>query len=116
MLISMGAHVSDINERGRVRDPLEEGEDNANRLETSRSREESMNETGKDAFGDKSAVRNPDSTEQGDGASEPADNTYIGRVGEQFSSTSGTTSLGGEARDADSKTGPGGVEGERGNR
>lgn len=108
--------MTERNESSRVRDPLEEGEDKGNRIETSRSREESMNETGKDAFGDKSAVRNPDSTSQGDGASDPADNTYIGRVGEQFSSTSGTTSLGGEARDADSKTGPGGVEGERDNR
>jgi hypothetical protein len=75
-----------------------------------------MNETGKDAVGDKSAARNPDSTAQGDGASDPADNTYIGGAGEQFSSSSGTTSLDGEARDADSKTGPGGVEGERDDR
>ena len=116
VLISPGAHVADLNESGRIRDPLEDGEDKGNSTETSRSREESMNETGKDAFGDKSAARNPDATAQGDGTSEPADNTYIGRVGEQFSSTSGTTSLGGEPRDADSKTGPGGVEGERDNR
>jgi hypothetical protein len=115
-LISPGAQVADRNEGGRVRDPLEEGEDKSNRLETSRSREESMNETGKDAFGDKSAARNPDSTQQGDGSSDPADNTYIGRLGEQFSSDSGTASLGGEPRDGESKTGPGGVEGDRGNR
>jgi hypothetical protein len=109
-------HVADRNDGGRIRDPLEEGEDKADRIETSRNREESMTESGKDAFGDKSAVRNPDSTEQGDGTSEPADNTYIGRVGEQFSSNSGTTPLGGESRDADSRTGPGGIEGERDNR
>ena len=41
-----------------------------------------MTESGKDAFGEKSAVRNPDSTSQGDGSSDPADNTYIGRLGE----------------------------------
>ena len=106
----------DRNEGSRSRDPLEEGEDKAQNMETSRSREESMNETGKDAFGDKSAARNPDSTQQGDGTTDPADNTYIGRIGEQLSSTSGTASLGGESRDADSKTGTGGVEGERDNR
>jgi len=95
-----------------TRDPLEEGEDKSQLRGNSRNREESMTESGKDAFGDKGAVRNPDSTEQGDGSSEPADNTYIGRVGEQFSSSSGTTPLGGESRDQDSKLGAGGVEGE----
>lgn len=100
----------------RVRDPLEEGEDKAQKTGTSGDREESMTESGKDAFGDKSAARNPDSTQQGDGTSDPADNTYIGRVGEQFSASSGTTPLGGESRDQDSRTGPGGVEGEQGTR
>jgi hypothetical protein len=99
-----------------MRDPLEEGEDKSNRLDTSRSREESMTESGKDAFSEKSAVRNPDSTQQGDGSSDPSDTTYIGRVGEQSPSTSGTTPLGGEPRDAGSRTGAGGVEGERDNR
>lgn len=108
--------MADRDESGRIRDPLEEGEDKANRMNTSGSREESMNETGKDAFGDKSAVRNPDSTQQGDGTSDPADNTYIGRAGGQLASDSGTTSLGGEPRDASSKTGPGGIEGERDDR
>jgi hypothetical protein len=108
--------VADLNKGGRIRDPLEEGEDKAQRMDTSRDREESMTESGKDAFGDKSAARNPDSTQQGDGSSDPADNTYIGRVGEQFSSSSGTTPLGGESRDADSRTGAGGVEGERDSR
>ena len=110
--------MADRNDGGRIRDPLEEGEDKANRMDTSGNREESMTESGKDAFGDKSTARNPDSTEQGDGTSEsdPADNTYIGRAGEQFSSNSGTTPLGGESRDGDSRTGPGGVEGERDNR
>jgi hypothetical protein len=115
-MISPGANVADSNERERTRDPLEEGEDKSNRIETSGSREESMNETGKDAFGDKSAVRNPDSTAQGDGNGDPADNTYIGRPGDQFSSSSGTTPLGGEPRDSAKKTGAGGVEGDRSNR
>ena len=97
----------------RIRDPLEESEDKSEKLGTSSNREESMKESGKDAFGDKSAARNPDSTQQGDGTSDPADNTYIGRVGEQFSRSSGTTPLGGESRDQSSKTGPGGVEGDR---
>ena len=96
-----------------IRDPLEEGEDKSQMSGNSRNREESMTESGKDAFGDKSAARNTDSTEQGDGSSEPADNTYIGRVGEQFSASSGTTPLGGESKDQDSKLGAGGVEGER---
>ena len=80
--------MADLNKGGRIRDPLEEGEDKSNRLDTSRSREESMTESGKDAFGDKSAIRNPDSTQQGDGTSDPADNTYIGRAGEQSPSSS----------------------------
>ena len=108
--------MADISKGGRIRDPLEEGEDKSQRLDTSRNREESMTESGKDAFGDKSAVRNPDSTQQGDGTSDPADNTYVGRLGEQSPSSSGTTSLGGEPRDSGSRTGAGGVEGERDNR
>lgn len=108
--------MADRNDDGRIRDPLEEGEDKADRLDNSRNREESMTESGKDAFGDKSAARNPDGSEQREGTSDPADNTYIGRAGEQFSSTSGTTSLGGEAEDAESRTGPGGIEGDRDNR
>ncbi|HEX6574548.1 MAG TPA: hypothetical protein VF042_06210 [Gemmatimonadaceae bacterium] len=108
--------MADQNKGGRIRDPLEEGEDKAGRMDTSRSREESMTESGKDAFGDKSGARNPDSTQQGDGTSDPADTTYIGRSGEQSPSASGTTSLGGEPRDSGSRTGAGGVEGERDNR
>ena len=74
----------------RNRDPLEEGEDKSTKTRTSGNREESMRESGKDAFGDKSAARNPSSA------------------------SSGTTSLSGESSDADSLTGPGGVEGESG--
>ena len=87
----------------RIRDPLEEGEDKANHMRTSGNREESMTESGKDAFGEGSAVRNPDSTEQGDGTSDER--------GEQSPRASGTTSLGGEPGDAGDRTEPGGVEG-----
>ena len=72
-----------------------------------------MDKSGEDAFNNRNAAKTPRATQQGDGTSEPADNTYIGTVGEQFSSSSGTTPLGGESRDQDSKTGPGGVEGEQ---
>ena len=89
------------NHEDRVRDPLEEGEDKANNAGTSGSREESMTESGKDAFGRGSAVRNPDSTEQGDGTSE----------GRQDPSDSGTTGLGGESSTTADRKGPGGVEG-----
>ncbi len=87
---------------GRIRDPLEEGEDKANRTRTSGNREESMTESGKDAFGRGSAVRNPDSTEQGDGSTED---------GRQDPGESGTTPLGGESPGSGDRKGPGGVEG-----
>ena len=86
----------------RIRDPLEEGEDKSNITRTSGNREESMKESGKDAFGQGGAVRNPDTTEQGDGSSE---------TGQQSPRTSGTTPLGGEPSDAGDRTEPGGVEG-----
>lgn len=89
------------NDRDRVRDPLEEGEDKSSTARTSGSREESMTESGKDAFGRGSAVRNPDSSEQGDGTSE----------GRQDPSDSGTTPLGGESPGSADRKGPGGVEG-----
>lgn len=87
----------------RIRDPLEKGEDRANTLETSGNREESMKESGKDAFGRGTAVRNPDASEQGDGSE--------GTDGTQSASESGTTSLGGESPDSGDRKGPGGVEG-----
>ena len=77
--------------------------------ETSGNREESMDKSGEDEF----AKKTPRPAGQGDGTSEPFDNTYIGTAGEQFSRSSGTTPLGGESPDQDSTTGPGGVEGER---
>ena len=82
---------------------------------TSKNREESMTESGEDAFG-KKGVTPPDASPQGDGTSDPADMTFVGKAGEQFSKTSGTTPLGGESRNADEKTGPGGVEGEQDSR
>jgi hypothetical protein len=104
--------VATTGEGGRIRDPLEEGEDKSERLDTSRNREESTKESGKDAFGDKSAVRNPDSTSQGDGSTDNEDPSYVGRLGKQQPSSSGTTPLSGEPGDADSRKAPGGVEGE----
>lgn len=88
---------------GRTRDPLEEGEDKSNHLGTSGNREESMTESGQDAFGEDSAVRNPETTEQGDGSSQTD--------GRQSSRESGTTPLGGESKDSGDLKGPGGVEG-----
>jgi len=74
------------------RDPLDEGEDRSEKGVTSGNREESMRESGKDAFGDKSAARNPNTA------------------------SSGTTGLGGESSSSDRIESPGGVEGESGNR
>ena len=95
--------MTDREDVDRIRDPLEECEDKANRTGTSGNREESMTESGKDAFGRGSAVRNPDSTEQGDGTSDD--------TGRQSPRESGTTPLGGEPSDAGDRKEPGGVEG-----
>ena len=59
---------------------------------TSGNREESMNDSGKDAFSGGKSVRGTST------------------------SSSGTTGLGGESRDSDRIEGPGGVEGESGNK
>ena len=77
-------------DKGGIRDPLEEGEDKSqmSNPSNSRNREESMTESGKDAFGRGSAVRNPDSEEN--------------RQVQQRATKSGTTQLGGE--DADSRS------------
>ncbi len=101
------------NEGDRIRDPLEEGEDKANRGRTSGNREESMTESGKDAFGSDSAVRNPDSTSHDEEPTDASDITYIGRLGNTPAS-SGTTSLSGERKGGNPEPGPGGVEGESG--
>ena len=95
--------MAERDDKDRIRDPLEEGEDKANRTRTSGNREESMTESSKDAFGRGSAVRNLDPTEQGDGTSD--------ETGSQNPRTSGTTPLGGEPSDAGDRTEPGGVEG-----
>ena len=95
--------MAERDDKDRIRDPLEEGEDKANRTRTSGNREESMTESGKDAFGRGSAIRNPDSSEQGDGTSD--------ETGSQNPGSSGTTPLGGEPSDAGDRKGPGGVEG-----
>jgi len=101
-------------DENRIRDPLEEGEDKSETARTSGNREESMTESGKDAFGDKSAIRNPDSTSQGDGTSDNEDPTYVGRLGKQTPASSGTTPLGGEPKGGAAERAPGGIEGESG--
>jgi hypothetical protein len=90
--------VADENER--IRDPLEEGEDKSSSARTSGSREESMTESGKDAFGRGSAVRNTGSSEHEDDSE-----------GRQDPAESGTTGLGGESSDSADRKSPGGVEG-----
>jgi len=72
---------------------------------TSGNREESMNDSGKDAFGKKSPQ--PDR-----GAATQADGTK--RDDELDPASSGTTSLGGESRAANERPGAGGIEGESG--
>ena len=71
---------------------------------TSRSREESMDESGQDAFSDKGTSNQGETSKQGDGDS-----------GKQTSSSSGTTPLTGETKDEDSRVSSGGVEGVRDN-
>lgn len=108
-------------------DPLSEGEDKAETsgLGSSGNREESMVESGKDAFGRGSAIRNPDQSEQVNWDSgnpdAPDENTTGARrsapstfEGTQSPRTSGTTGLTGETPDAGSKREPGGVEGSEG--
>lgn len=70
-------------EKPGITDPLKEGDDKSGRP-TSGSREESMTESGDDAFG---------------------------HDGEQRPGESGTTPLGGESKESGDRTGPGGVEG-----
>ena len=108
-------------------DPLSEGGDKAESgsLGTSSNREESMVESGKDAFGRGSAIRNPDQSEQvnwdsGNPDAPDEDTSGVRRAapstfeGEQSSSTSGTTGLTGETSEGGSQREPGGVEGSEG--
>lgn len=74
---------------------------------TSRNREESMGESGEDAFARKGAVRNPDQGASARGG-KASDDTH------QRSRESGTAGLGGETSGSDSIRGPGGVEGSGG--
>lgn len=76
--------MTDTKDGGRVRGPLEEGEDKSGRTGTSGNREESMVESDDDAFG---------------------------RTGRQNPASSGTESLGGESDDAADRRSSGGVEG-----
>lgn len=98
------------------RDPLQGGKDKRESQKTSGNREESMTESGKDAFGSSSEARIPELADDGDdgkgrdrsaGLSDPA-------AGKQTSRSSGTTSLGGERKGGAAERAPGGVEGESG--
>lgn len=87
--------------------------DENRRTPTSGNREESMEESGNDAFGEKKPVR--DAPSQGDGSSKTGKPGEADeKKGDLDPATSGTTSLGGESSDGDALKGPGGVEGEGG--
>ncbi|HVF41205.1 MAG TPA: hypothetical protein VM939_14980 [Gemmatimonadaceae bacterium] len=105
--------------------PHADGEEKAGRQPTSSSREESMGQSGEDAFergATRDGARTPDPSDQGDGTTEDTDadapegedpdTTYVGQPGWQNPSSSGTTPLGGENRDSFSskEEEPGGTE------
>lgn len=73
--------------------------------QTSGNREESMNDSGEDAFGKKSPQPDRSGATQADGTK---------RDDDLDPASSGTTSLGGESRAANERPGPGGIEGESG--
>lgn len=102
-------------DKGGIRDPLEEGEDKSqmSNPSNSRNREESMSESGKDAFGRGSAIRNPDQTSQvgwdKENPDSPDESSTSARKSARSGSdefqnprSSGTTGLGGENRDSKS--------------
>ena len=74
---------------------------------TSRSREESMKDSGDDEFARRGAERNPDKAGKS-GSGKSGDESH------QSPRDSGTTGLGGETPGSDSIRGPGGVEGSGG--
>ncbi|MBA3340993.1 MAG: hypothetical protein H0T48_04090 [Gemmatimonadaceae bacterium] len=86
-------------------------EKKAGKGDTSGSREESMSESGEDGFERSGASKRPDSIAQGDGTTYDPDTTLLVDPGKQDPSSSGTTPMGGEAKDSDAVKGPGGVEG-----
>jgi hypothetical protein len=122
--------VTDIRrDKGGTGDPMKDAENKTESSppSTSRSREESMAESGQDAFGKGGAARNPDRVGQADGGetdsqaspdeSQPdARRAAPGGTEEvQNPRSSGTTGLGGESQDSDSVREPGGIEGAGGN-
>jgi hypothetical protein len=74
---------------------------------TSRSREESMKDSGEDEFARRGATRNPDKAGK-TGRAKSGDESH------QSPRDSGTTGLGGETAGSESIRGPGGVEGSSG--
>ena len=92
----------------RYDDPTRNPRDDTapNNRQTSGNREESMKDSGKDAFADKNPRRDRKATSQADGTKTDSD---------LDPASSGTTPLGGESQSASDRPGPGGVEGESGN-
>ncbi|MEO5579274.1 MAG: hypothetical protein ABIR58_01335 [Gemmatimonadaceae bacterium] len=101
------------NEKGKdaARGSQSTGKSTDHTTPTSGSREESMNEAGKDQFGKKPPPQAPAPEDQGDGTSDDLDETPARDATRQNPASSGTTSLGGEPKDAESIRGPGGIEG-----
>ncbi len=70
-----------------------------------------MDEAGSDAFSRKARGGDPSPEDQGDGTSDDLDETPPPDATKQNPASSGTTSIGGEPKDAESIRSPGGVEG-----
>ena len=77
-----------------------------NASQTSRNREESMEDSGKDAFGQKNPKPDRTASSQADGTTRSAD---------LDPASSGTASLAGETPESSDRQSPGGVEGSGGN-
>jgi len=70
-----------------------------------------MDKAGSDAFADEAGTEDPMPEDQGDGTSDDLDETPSPDATRQNPASSGTTSIGGESKDAESIRSPGGVEG-----
>lgn len=70
-----------------------------------------MDEAGSDAFPGEARSVDPIPEDQGDGTSDDLDETPSSDATKQNPASSGTTSIGGEPKDAESIRSPGGIEG-----
>lgn len=107
----MEQKVANQSDRDPTRGPRSKDETSDAAAPTSGSREESMSEAGTHEFGAGSTAQDPDPDNQGDGTSEDREETPARDAGKQNPASSGTTSLGGEPKDAESIRSPGGIEG-----